>query len=147
MPPKPKPRSTPSSIKKSRKSGDDADDGSPSPSLPPAALSHQEEEEMSSALIAKLLAEDGMDTDEHAYYAEYSNDRGLYDQYKEAEGDESYEDEDDDDVYVPKSKTGRGRGRGRGRGSRSGRGGGAVGRGAKKVGKLITDFWKLKYMS
>ncbi|KAG0180792.1 hypothetical protein DFQ29_010112 [Apophysomyces sp. BC1021] len=74
-------------------------------------LSKAQEEEMSSALIAKLLAEDAANGNDD-YYAEYSNDAKAYDPYHGAdERDDSYEEESEDD-YAPK-RNGKGRGRGR----------------------------------
>ncbi|KAJ2963594.1 hypothetical protein NQZ79_g1454 [Umbelopsis isabellina] len=102
------------------------------------ALTHAQEEEMSSALIAQLLAEDGMDQDTGGYYAEYGNDRGTYDQYRKHDTDDSYEEESDDD-FRPKNGGAVGtrgrRGRGAKRGSGS-RGGGAP-RGRKR--KAISE--------
>lgn len=88
------------------------------------ALTHAQEEEMSSALIAQLLAEDGMDTG--GYYAEYGNDRGVYEQYRKHDTDDSYENESEDD-YKPKqfgvgTRGKRGRGGKRGGSSRGGGG-------------------------
>lgn len=74
-------------------------------------LSKAQEEEMSSALIAKLLAEDAANGNDD-YYAEYSNDVKGYDPYHGTdERDDSYEEESEDD-YAPK-RNGKGRGRGR----------------------------------
>ncbi|CAO3695717.1 unnamed protein product [Umbelopsis ramanniana] len=95
-------------------------------------LTNAQEEEMSSALIAQLLAEDGMENDTGGYYAEYGNDRGVYDQYRRHDTpDDSYEEESEDD-YRPKPGK-RGRGGKRGGSSRGGasRGGGAP-RGRKR---------------
>ncbi|KAI7876253.1 hypothetical protein K492DRAFT_151908 [Lichtheimia hyalospora FSU 10163] len=77
-----------------------------------APLSKAQEEEMSSALIAKLLAEDAMgggNTDD--YYAEYSNDHASYDQYHGRDEDDggSYEEMSDDDMYAPRRKQSRGK--------------------------------------
>ncbi|CAO3600185.1 unnamed protein product [Absidia cylindrospora] len=60
------------------------------------------QEEMSSALIAKLLAQDAMHGGGSDYYAEYSNDNRQYDRYRGSpeDNDNSYEDESDD--YAPK---------------------------------------------
>src|SRR4051794_23604857 len=68
-------------------------------------ISQQQEEEMSSAYIAKLLAEEGMagNDDAHPYYAEYSNATGPYEQYIEGDDDDDYE---DDDSYTPKKGRG-----------------------------------------
>ncbi|CAO3668826.1 unnamed protein product [Umbelopsis vinacea] len=85
---------------------------------------------MSSALIAQLLAEDGMDTG--GYYAEYGNNRGVYEQYRKHDTDDSYENESEDD-YKPKQFGVGTRGK-RGRGGKRGgssRGGGAP-RGRKR---------------
>lgn len=70
---------------------------------------------MSSALIAKLLAEDDMlGGGGNDYYAEYSNDTLTYERYKSEDDDESYEDDSEDEGYKPKrSSNGKGKGRGR----------------------------------
>ncbi|KAI9313835.1 hypothetical protein BX666DRAFT_1863795 [Dichotomocladium elegans] len=75
-------------------------------------LTQAEEEEMSSAYIAKLLAEDAMgDGGNVDYYAEYSNSVSGYDPYHaQPDDDEDYADEGEDDSYAPKRKT-KGRGR------------------------------------
>ncbi|KAG2179621.1 hypothetical protein INT44_006469 [Umbelopsis vinacea] len=89
-------------------------------------LTNAQEEEMSSALIAQLLAEDGMDNDTGGYYAEYGNDRGVYDQFPRHDADDSYEEESEDDYRPKPGKRGRGGKRGG-----SSRGGGAP-RGRKR---------------
>ncbi|KAI8341798.1 hypothetical protein BC941DRAFT_414490 [Chlamydoabsidia padenii] len=65
------------------------------------SLSKAQEEEMSSALIAKLLAQDDINGGDN-YYAEYSNDSRHYDNYHGhvADNDDNYEYESDD--YAPK---------------------------------------------
>jgi hypothetical protein len=100
------------------------------------ALTHAQEEEMSSALIAQLLAEDGMDTG--GYYAEYGNDRGVYEQYRKHDTDDSYEEESEDD-YKPKQMGLGTRGkRGRGGGKRGGsRGASRGGGGSFRIDYLI----------
>lgn len=60
-------------------------------------LSKAQEEEMSSALIAQLLAEDALSQGHLDYYAEYSNDN----QYEDM--DDSYEDNSEDD-FDPRKK-------------------------------------------
>ncbi|KAI8988243.1 hypothetical protein BDF20DRAFT_854635 [Mycotypha africana] len=66
-------------------------------------ISKDKEEEMSSALIAQLLAEDAMAGNDH-YYAEYSNDSRAYDPYQSREEfDDSYEDNSEDE-FNPKKK-------------------------------------------
>ncbi|KAI9268037.1 hypothetical protein BDA99DRAFT_354059 [Phascolomyces articulosus] len=73
-------------------------------------LSKAQEEEMSSALIARLLAEDAMASGaSDDYYAEYSNEAGAYEQYNargEDDNDGNYEDSEDDN-YAPKKKKSR----------------------------------------
>ncbi|KAI9277546.1 hypothetical protein BY458DRAFT_471908 [Sporodiniella umbellata] len=64
----------------------------------PKAISKSKEEEMSSALIAQLLAEDALSQGNADYYAEYSNDNQHYDNM-----DDSYEDNSEDD-FDPKKK-------------------------------------------
>ncbi|CAO3703210.1 unnamed protein product [Rhizopus stolonifer] len=64
----------------------------------PKAISKAKEEEMSSALIAKLLAEDAISHGNANYYAEYSNDNQHYENM-----DDSYEDNSEDD-FDPKKK-------------------------------------------
>ncbi|KAI8069264.1 hypothetical protein BC940DRAFT_298307 [Gongronella butleri] len=70
-------------------------------------LSKAQEEEMSSALIAQLLAEDAMDQGggDHDYYNEYSNDTRHQDSYRTRhyDKDDSYS-EPSDDEYAPKRK-------------------------------------------
>lgn len=67
-------------------------------------LSQAQEEEMSSALIAQILAEDGMSNGNGSYYAEYSNDSKGYDPYHtQHERDDSYEENSEDD-FDPKKK-------------------------------------------
>ncbi|KAI9484100.1 MAG: hypothetical protein EXX96DRAFT_477891 [Benjaminiella poitrasii] len=69
------------------------------------SISKDKEEEMSSALIAQLLAEDAMAHGNDSYYAEYSNDARGYDPYHaREEQDDSYEDNSEDD-FNPKKKT------------------------------------------
>lgn len=64
----------------------------------PKAISKAKEEEMSSALIAQLLAEDAISHGNADYYAEYSNDNQHYENM-----DDSYEDNSEDD-FDPKKK-------------------------------------------
>jgi hypothetical protein len=67
-------------------------------------ISKDKEEEMSSALIAQLLAEDAMAQGGDNYYAEYSNDARNYDPYQtHQEYDDSYEENSEDD-FNPKKK-------------------------------------------
>lgn len=67
-------------------------------------ISQAQEEEMSSALIAQILAEDGMSNGNGSYYAEYSNDNRGYDPYHtQHERDDSYEENSEDD-FDPKKK-------------------------------------------
>lgn len=68
-------------------------------------LSQAQEEEMSSALIAQILAEDGMSNGNGSYYAEYSNDSKGYDPYhtQQHDRDDSYEENSEDD-FDPKKK-------------------------------------------
>jgi protein MYSM1 len=68
-------------------------------------ISKDKEEEMSSALIAQLLAEDAMaQGGGDNYYAEYSNDSRNYDPYQtRQEYDDSYEENSEDD-FNPKKK-------------------------------------------
>lgn len=88
-------------------------------------LSKAQEEEMSSALIAKLLAEEeGLGAIGHDdYYAEYSNELNAYAQQhhplpSDDDDDGSYEDESEEDYAPKRSASGRGRGRPAKRGSR-----------------------------
>jgi protein MYSM1 len=73
------------------------------PAKSSATLSQAQEEEMSSALIAKLLAQDAMNDGGGNYYAEYSNDTRHYDSYqgRAEDQDGNYEDDESDD-YAPK---------------------------------------------
>lgn len=67
-------------------------------------ISQDQEEEMSSALIAQLLAEDNMAHGDGNYYAEYSNDSRGYDPYHtQQDNDDSY-DENSEDDFDPKKK-------------------------------------------
>ncbi|KAF7728178.1 hypothetical protein EC973_006572 [Apophysomyces ossiformis] len=96
-------------------------------------LSKAQEEEMSSALIAKLLAEDAANGNDD-YYAEYSNDVKGYDPYHGTdERDDSYEEESEDD-YAPKRN---GKGRGRGRPPKSNKNESSTGRRGRKR-KIVT---------
>lgn len=100
-------------------------------------LTNAQEEEMSSALIAQLLAEDGMENDTGGYYAEYGNDRGVYDQYRRQDTpDDSYEEESEDDYRPKPGKRGRGGKRGG-----SGRGGASRGGGGKFCPDLCSIFY------
>ncbi|KAI8384827.1 uncharacterized protein BYT42DRAFT_563762 [Radiomyces spectabilis] len=77
-------------------------------------MTQAQEEEMSSALIAQLLAEDAMGSGHGDYYAEYSNDANGYDMYHMKEdNDGSYEEDSEDDFSPKRGAAGRGRGRGR----------------------------------
>ncbi|RCH95701.1 hypothetical protein CU098_000577, partial [Rhizopus stolonifer] len=68
-------------------------------------ISKDKEEEMSSALIAQLLAEDAMIQGNDSYYAEYSNDNRGYDPYQmHEEYDDSYEENSEDDFDPRKKK-------------------------------------------
>lgn len=65
-------------------------------------ISKDKEEEMSSALIAQMLAEDAISHEDNNYYAEYSNNSKGYDSYQHYKGqgnnfddNESSEDEFD----------------------------------------------------
>ncbi|KAI8357828.1 hypothetical protein EDC96DRAFT_242901 [Choanephora cucurbitarum] len=70
------------------------------------AISKDKEEEMSSALIAQLLAEDAMIQGNEGYYAEYNNDSRAYDPYHvHEEYDDSYEENSEDD-FNPRKKYG-----------------------------------------
>jgi protein MYSM1 len=63
------------------------------------SISKAQEEEMSSALIAKILAEDAMVQGNDDYYVEYSNQRHRY------EADDDYDEEDNSgDDFNPKKK-------------------------------------------
>lgn len=67
-------------------------------------ITKDQEEEMSSALIAQLLAEDNMSHGNGSYYAEYSNDSRGYDPYHtQRDRDDSYEENSEDD-FDPKKK-------------------------------------------
>jgi hypothetical protein len=67
-------------------------------------ITQDQEEEMSSALIAQILAEDNMAAGNGNYYAEYSNDARGYDPYHtHQEKDDSYEENSEDD-FDPKKK-------------------------------------------
>lgn len=67
-------------------------------------ITKDQEEEMSSALIAQLLAEDNMSHGNGSYYAEYSNDSRGYDPYhSQRDRDDSYEENSEDD-FDPKKK-------------------------------------------
>lgn len=67
-------------------------------------ISRDQEEEMSSALIAQILAEDSMAAGNDNYYAEYSNDSRDYDPYQtHHDQDDSYEENSEDD-FDPKKK-------------------------------------------
>ncbi|KAI7903590.1 uncharacterized protein BX663DRAFT_507009 [Cokeromyces recurvatus] len=69
-------------------------------------ISKDKEEEMSSALIAQLLAEDAMMHGNDSYYAEYSNDARGYDRYlAREEQDDSYEDNSEDEFNPKKKQT------------------------------------------
>ncbi|KAF9408782.1 hypothetical protein BGZ94_002190 [Podila epigama] len=99
MPPKKAQSSTTSTTSKpSKRAKVDADAG--------RALTKEEEEEMSSALIAQLLAQEGGE-DQHGYYAEYNN-YASYDRYGQGGRSAEASDDDDDyrnDYYRPKSKS------------------------------------------
>ncbi|ORY92345.1 hypothetical protein BCR43DRAFT_498203 [Syncephalastrum racemosum] len=73
----------------------------------PEPITKAQEEEMSSALIAKLLAEDSMATGNDDYYAEYSNSHAY--SGSKSEEDDSYEENSDDDNFAPRQKKRRGR--------------------------------------
>ncbi|ORX59645.1 hypothetical protein DM01DRAFT_1333110 [Hesseltinella vesiculosa] len=70
-------------------------------------LTKAEEEAMSSAYIAQLLAQDDMAQGQRGdYYHEYSNEAQQYETYRGAsmEADDSYEDDEEED-YNPKKKS------------------------------------------
>ncbi|KAL1916681.1 uncharacterized protein VTP21DRAFT_5385 [Calcarisporiella thermophila] len=76
-------------------------------SSPPRPLTTEQEEAMSSALIAKLLAEEaaGDGGEDHPYYAEYNNNGyGEYYDGKREVSDDEYVDGDEDYAPKPKSK-------------------------------------------
>ncbi|KAI9019599.1 hypothetical protein CLU79DRAFT_758048 [Phycomyces nitens] len=81
----------------------------------PSEMSQAQEEEMSSALIAQLLAEDAMAAGGEDYYAEYSNDATAYQQFHHEDRDGSYAEDSGDDSYAPKRNNAKGKSRGRGR--------------------------------
>ncbi|OAD76659.1 Homeodomain-like DNA binding domain-containing transcription factor [Phycomyces blakesleeanus NRRL 1555(-)] len=78
-------------------------------------MSQAQEEEMSSALIAQLLAEDAMAAGGEDYYAEYSNDATSYQQFHREDRDGSYAEDSEDDSYAPKRNNSKNKGKGRGK--------------------------------